>query len=80
MAIFKKDRYPAPPPGQAVKRPAPAGRVPEAVPEASLHEKIAELSLAIDTFVSGDLRDADVTMTIARTVGAGFAPRHFPDD
>ena len=78
MAIFKKDRDPAPPPGQAAQ--APADRVPEAVPEASLHEKIAKLSLAIDTFVSGDLRGADVTMTIARTVGAGFAPRHFPDD
>jgi len=80
MAIFKKDHYPTPAPAPAEHAPAAAPQIREVTPEAGLREKIAKLSLAIDTFVSGDLRDADVTMTIASTVGAGFAPRHFPDD
>jgi hypothetical protein len=75
MALFKKKGVPTP----SAQAPPPPGSPVAAQPEPDLRKTIAKLSSAIDTFVSGDLRDSATVMTITKALGAGMAPRHFPE-
>lgn len=70
MALFKKRKELAAPRKAAAPSPAPAP---------SLSEKVASMSAAIDILVTGDWRDSQNLRALVKGLGAGIAPRHFPE-